>query len=126
MLRVPLLLVVTLLLVSVANAQSATDAEECGGPVYKAREVSRRAKILFYPPPEMPSDKRASEVDGQVILDVILCSNGKVTNITVAHQQPYGLTEAAMKAARKIKFRAAEKDGLIVSQRMRLEYSFKM
>jgi TonB family protein len=120
-----LLLLVFLSLVKFANAQNSVDGENCTGPVYKGKEVSRRVKLLSYPPPGMPRDKRANEVEGQVVLDVVACRSGKITNIEVVQSQPYGLTEEAIKAARKVKFRPAEKDGQIVSQRMRFEYSFR-
>jgi TonB family protein len=107
-----------------ANAQDSAGAD-CAGPVYKGKEVARRAKIVSYPAPETPNDKRASEVDGQVILDVVACKDGRITNIEVVQSQPYGLTEAAIKAAQKVKFRPAEKDNEIVSQRIRFEYNFR-
>ena len=109
-----------------ANAQASTNADDCAGPVYKGKEVTRKVKITSYPAPDMPKDKRASEVEGQVVLDVVACKDGRITDIEVVQRQPYGTTEAAINAARKVKFRPAEKNGQIVSQRMRFEYSFRM
>jgi TonB family protein len=125
-LRLSLLIGVLLSLATLANAQDPTDADTCSGPIYTGKEVSRRMKIRSYPPPETPNDKSASEIRGTVILDVVACSTGRITNITVVQPQPYGLTEAAIKAARKVTFRPAEKDGVTVSQRVRFEYHFNM
>ena len=107
-----------------ANAQE-NDGGDCSGPTYKGTEVTRKVKITSHPEPDMPKDKRASEVAGLVVLDVVACKDGKITNIEVVQGQPYGTTEAAIEAARKVKFRPAEKDGEVVSQRMRFEYRFQ-
>ncbi|PYS69064.1 MAG: hypothetical protein DMF69_18165 [Acidobacteria bacterium] len=61
-----------------------------------------------------------------MVLDVVACKDGRITNIEVVQRQPFGTTEAAVTAARKVKFRPAEKDGQVVSQRIRFEYSFRM
>jgi TonB family protein len=111
---------------SLATGQNTPEADNCMGPLYKGKEVTRRAKIVSYPAPDMPKDRRAAEVQGQVVLDVVACKDGRITNIEVVQPQPYGTTEAAIKAARKVKFRPAEKDGEVVSQRMRFEYSFRL
>ncbi len=117
---------VLLIVFTFANAQDSPDENICVGPVYKGKEVTRRAKITSYPAPEIPKDRRATEVEGQVVLDVVACKDGRITNIEVVQRQPYGTTEAAIKAARKVKFRPAEKDGQIVSQKIRFEYNFRM
>src|SRR5688572_19356752 len=108
-------LMVLLIVCTFANAQNAADEDNCIGPVYKGKEVTRRAKITSSPAPEIPKDRRATEVEGQVVLDVVACKDGRITNIKVVQPQPYGTTEAAVKAARKVKFRPAEKDGQAVS-----------
>ena len=120
------IVIASLFIVNFAKAQDSTNADNCAGPAYKGKEVTRKAKITSYPAPDMPKDKRASEVEGQVVLDVVACKDGRITNIEVIQRQPYGTTEAAINAARRVKFRPAEKDGQVVSQRMRFEYSFRM
>jgi len=59
-------------------------------------------------------------------LKVVFAANGQVTNIRVAAPLPYGLTEKAVEAARKIKFVPAMKDGKYVSMWMQLEYNFNL
>ena len=107
---------------SFVKAQESPAGEDCTGPVYKGKEVSRKAKITSYPAPEIPSDRRADEVHGKVVLDVVACQTGQITNIKVVTGQPHGWTEAAVKAAKNVKFRPAEKDGQQVSQWIRFEY----
>ncbi len=126
MIRSGSLILITLFssFVGVISAQDGADDEQCTGPVYKAKEVSRRVKILSVPPPDLPRESKATEVRGQVVLNVVACGNGRITNIQVVNGLPHGLTEAAIRAARKVKFRPAEKDGQIVSQRIIFEYKF--
>ena len=61
-----------------------------------------------------------------VILKCVFASNGSITNIRVVSGLPYGLTERAIDAARKIKFIPAMKDGKCVSMWMQLEYNFNL
>ncbi len=120
------LALLTLSAFNYANAQRSDSKPECEGPFFKAKEVTRRVKLLSYPAPQRPNDKRVDEVTGQVILDVVACRDGRITNIEVVQSQPYGLTEAAIEAARKVKFRPAEKDNEVVSQKIRFEYDFRI
>jgi TonB family protein len=121
-----LFLLLALISFSHATAQVSEDKAECVGPVYKSKEVTRRVKILSYPAPDRPSDSRVDKVKGPVILDVVACKDGRIVDIAVVQDQPYGLTEAAIKAARRVKFRPAEKDNQAVSQKMRFEYEFRL
>ena len=111
-----------------AAAQSSSEkparegqAASCSGPVYKAKEVSRKAKITSYPPPAgMPAEGEG----GRVVLKVVLCHTGEVTDIEIVEKLHDGLTEKAVEAAKLVKFIPAEKDGQKVSQRARFEYIF--
>lgn len=107
---------------SFVKAQDSPNDDACSGPVYNSKEVSRKVRITSFPPPENPSDSRAGDVRGEVVLDVVACHTGRITDIKVKAGQPYGWTEATIEAARKVRFRPAEKDGQKVSQRMRFEY----
>jgi hypothetical protein len=96
---------------------------DCAGPVYKAREVSKRAKITSFPPPKTSNDRRAGEVQDRVVLKVVLCRTGQVTNFEVIERLPYGITEKAIEAALRVQFVPAEKDGQRVSQGAIFEYN---
>ncbi|HEY1404848.1 MAG TPA: TonB family protein, partial [Pyrinomonadaceae bacterium] len=87
-----------------AQAETQTDDDK---PV-AAREVTERAVIKSKPLPSYPSEARGSGVEGRVVLRIILGSDGKVrTKIEVIEGLPYGITEEAIKAARRIKFEPA-------------------
>jgi len=55
----------------------------------------------------------------------VLASDGTVKYIFPMKPLPYGLTEAAMAAARQIKFERAIRDGEPASQFATLSYEFK-
>jgi TonB family protein len=69
---------------------------------------------------------RNNGVQGAVLLSAIFTADGKVTGIRVIRGLPDGLTEKAIEAAQKIRFKPAMKDGQPVSVRMTLEYNFAL
>jgi TonB family protein len=85
----------------------ADDNNAEGEKVYTGREVTVRARVKSKPEPESPSPGTY----GTVVLKVVFSASGTVTNISVVVGLPNGLTEAAIKAARKISFEPAIKDG---------------
>ena len=99
----------------------------CSGPVYKAKDVSRRAKIIDRPRPAgEPEGDGDWEEKGRVVLRAVLCRTGEVTDIEVVKGLPDGLTEKAVEAAKQIKFEPAERRGQKVSQRAVFEYNFRV
>ena len=100
--------------------------ESCGGQVFKAGEVTRKARITRKPAPGFTEEARANDVSGVVRLTAVLCRTGRVTDIRVEQGLPHGLTEKAVAAARSIRFRPASKGGRSVSQAVILEYSFNV
>jgi TonB family protein len=114
--------------VSAAAAQGANQPseEKCDGVVYEAKEVSQKAKITSKPPPTYPAQAAMHNVSGRVALTAVLCRSGRVTDIQVTKGLPFGLTESAAAAVKKIKFDPAQKDGQPVSQAIELEYSFSL
>jgi TonB family protein len=99
--------------------------EPCAGPIYSSKDVSRKARIIVYPVPGEPADQRARDIKGEVVLDVIACSDGTINGIEVVKGLPFGLTEESVKAAQRVVVRPAKKDGQNVSQRIRFHYEFK-
>ena len=70
--------------------------------------------------------QRREQITGTIVLKCVFAANGTITNIQVVQGLPYGLTEKAVEAARKIKFVPATKDGKNVSMWMQLEYNFNL
>lgn len=116
--------------VSRASAAGTPQIEKpatCSGPVYKAKDVSRRAQLISKPAPAgEPEGEGDWEEAGRVVLKVVLCRTGEVTDIEVVEGLPDGLTEKAIEAVRRIKFTPAERRGQKASQRAVFEYTFRV
>ena len=125
-----LVLLITLFLAAVSVAAAPginqTSDERCDGAVYEAKDVSQKARIRDKPIPKYTEAARKHNVNGTVALTAILCRSGLVTDIQVTKGLPFGLTEGAIDAAKKIKFEPAQKDGAAVSQTTQLEYNFSL
>jgi len=92
------------------------DATSATSPVHikpientPAKTVS--AEILFKPNPTYTDEARRLRVEGEVLLEVVFESRGKVRVVRVVRGLGHGLDEAAMKAAEQIRFRPALQDG---------------
>jgi TonB family protein len=94
--------------------------------VHKASEVQVRARVIKTPEPKYTKDAKKHKIEGTVILRCVFRSSGEVTDISVIQSLPDGLTERAIEAAKKIKFKPAVKDGHAVSMWMQLEYNFNL
>jgi len=93
--------------------------------VFGSTEVQKRARLLDAPAAVYPDEARAAKANGEVRLRLVLATDGTVKNIFPMKPLPHGLTEAAMEAARQIKFEPAIRNGQRVSQFTTLSYEFK-
>lgn len=105
---------------------SGTGGAGGGGRSYRATEVDQRARLLSKPEPQYTEEARRNQITGTVLLRAIFATSGEVTEIRALQALPFGLTEQAIAAARKIKFVPAMKDGRPVSVYLQLEYNFNL
>lgn len=94
-----ILVLFTVLLTPVVISRSATKSavqvkkkpEACDGPIYKATEVTKKAKVTRLVDPDINVDV-LMEVVGNVQIRAVFCLNGKVTNPEViqGEELPYG------------------------------------
>lgn len=61
----------------------------------------------------------AAGVEGQVVIDLVVGEDGRVTELKVVQSLPHGLTEEAVTALRQCKFAPGEKDGKPVPVKIR-------
>jgi TonB family protein len=113
--------------ITIASGQQPTPTPtpkvlECSIPVYKPSEVDRRVKVLTYPEPNFDFREFLTNQGTVIVLRSIFCGSGKVTDIKVQRGVSKRLDEEAIRTAKTIKFRPAEKNGEKVSQWMTLEY----
>jgi TonB family protein len=87
---------------------------------------SLQPKITYRERADYTQEAREKKVEGNVLLRVIFGVDGKIGAIRVESGLPYGLTEEAIRAARRIRFEPAMKDGKPVSVRGNLEFGFSL
>ena len=94
--------------------------------VVSAKEVDVRATITAKPKPSYTKEARRNGVHGFVTLKVLLSARGKIARVRVVKGLPAGLTENAIRAACKMEFKPAMKNGQAVSQWLTAEYVFRL
>lgn len=94
--------------------------------VFSQREVDVKPQLLERPKPSYTDSARQNNVQGKVVLRVVLSANGSVGSISAISGLSHGLTEQAIAAARRIKFSPAIKDGRPVSVAVNVEYNFSV
>jgi TonB family protein len=123
--RGELIVVVMLLFLVTARAQNVNQKnrqEKCAGPVYTYQQVTRRARITQPLDIKITEDARAHDVHGRIVVEAVLCRTGRVTDLRATESLPYGMTESALEAVRRITFTPAEMNWHTVSQRQRFEF----
>ena len=96
------------------------------GESFSVYQVDQRARLLAKPEPQYTEEARRNQVSGTVLLIAVFASSGEVVQVRALHSLPFGLTEQAIAAARRIKFEPAMKNGRAVSVYMNLEYNFNL
>jgi TonB family protein len=94
--------------------------------IFDGNEVTTRAQLLARPEPSYSEEARKAGLSGTVVLRAVFAADGTLQNIIVLRALPYGMTERAIAAARRIKFVPATKDGRPVSQFIQIEYNFNL
>jgi TonB family protein len=85
-----------------------------------------RIQILYKEKAKYTEEARQNKVQGTVVLSAIFTSDGGINSIRVIRGLPDGLTEKAIEAAKKIRFKPAEKNGAPVTVRGQLEFTFNL
>jgi TonB family protein len=94
--------------------------------VVSPKEADVRAAITAKPKPSYTKEARRNGVQGFVTLKVLLSGRGKISRVRVIKGLPAGLTENAIRAACKIEFKPAMKNGQAVSEWLNAEYVFRL
>jgi TonB family protein len=102
-------------------------------PAVEANKTSRQMQLAALPvaieekpAPEYTSEARKLRVEGEVLLQVMFAANGRVRVLRVVHGLGHGLDEAAMRAAEKIRFSPARRDGQPVDSTATLHVVFQL
>ena len=89
-------------------------------------ELGFRPQILYRERARYTDEARANKIGGTVVLRVIYSKQGKLIVLGVVRGLPYGLTENAIEAAKKIRFNPAMKDGQSVNVIGNVEFTFSI
>ena len=81
--------------------------EECPSPIYRRSGVTQMAFLNDQLEVAYTSDAVQQKVEGKIVLQLVVCSNGRVSDITIDEPLPFGLTERAIEAIRKARFQPA-------------------
>ncbi len=82
--------------------------------------------ILEKPRPEYTAEGRNLKLEGDVVLDVVFLTNGRVQVNRVVSGLGHGLDESATRAAQQIKFKPALRDGQPVDYPARVRIEFRL
>jgi len=109
------------------QAQALSSVPSSGkSEVLVGRDVATKVRLTSKPEPTYTEAARQYQIEGTVVLKAVFSASGIVTNIHIYQTLPLGLTEQAVKAARRIKFVPAVLDGRNVSMWIQLEYNFNL
>jgi tetratricopeptide (TPR) repeat protein len=106
-----------------AESDKPQPAAGCPGPIYQPSDVSQMAIITSEFPPFFTDDAIKNNVEGKIVLQAILCSTGRVANITVENHLPSGLTERAIQILKLVQFQPANLDSKPVAVMWRQEFT---
>jgi TonB family protein len=87
---------------------SATPAdEECPSPIYRRSGVTQMALLKDPLQVSYTTDAAQNKVEGKIVLQVVVCSDGRVSDVRIDEPLPFGLTERAIEAIKKVRFQPA-------------------
>ncbi len=112
-----------------ATSTAATQSSVSGGspdgdPLAEDFEVSEMPLLLNEVRVPYPTDARARGIQGNVVFDILISSDGRVRDLRVVSSPDPSLTSAAEGAVRAFKFRPARMGDKPVAIRLRYTYRF--
>lgn len=119
--KILLLILFFLFSVTLSFAQSSVENKN----KLETDKLNSPVKILYKPRATYPSTQNGTIcVTGTVTLKVTFLDSGRIGRINIVSGLPYGLSENAVEAAKKISFTPARKNGKAVSVSKTITYNF--
>jgi len=97
----------------------------CVGQIYHASQVTRPARLNDLGSLTIPQAAEGKNIEGTIVINAVLCRNGRVLNIDVVKGLPFGLTESAVNKVRNARFAPAELNFHSVSQALQVQFNVK-
>ena len=88
--------------------------------------ATTQVEIVFKPKPVYTQEARQLKLEGEVLLEVMFGANGELHVNRVVRGLGHGLDEAAVSAANKIKFQAAQRNGSSVDSTAIVHVTFQL
>jgi TonB family protein len=88
--------------------------------------LTSQVEIIFKPKPSYTDEARKLNLEGEVLLEVMFGANGQLQVNRVVRGLGHGLDEAAVKAATKIKFKPAQRNGASVNSTAVVHVMFQL
>lgn len=101
-------------------------AQDTPEHVYKVGDGVTSPKLLYRVEPQYTEEARANKVDGTVVLNVVVGTDGQAHEISVVKGVGSGLDLMAMQAIAKWRFEPGTLDGQPVAVRATIEVNFKL
>jgi len=101
-------------------------AEEPRKSLLAAGGATTRVDILGKPNPVYSTEGRTLRIQGDVVLEVVFLASGQVQVTRVVSGLGHGLDEAAIQAAKQIRFKPAKRDGQPVDFTAHVRIDFRL
>lgn len=108
------------------NGSGRGDGDASGPPPPKPVGVSQDLRIISKPRATYTAGARENNFTGSVFLRITFTASGQIGSISAVKGAPYGLTESAIAAARRIVFEPKKINGVPVAVSKTFEYSFTL
>jgi len=116
------------LVLAVVFAIAAAGVQAQDETVYRPGDGVSLPEVVTQVGPQYTSEAMRQMIEGEVVLDVVVKSNGDVGDVTVTQSLDpvYGLDENAVKAMKQWKFKPGRKDGKAVAVRVDVKMRFTL
>lgn len=111
---------------NVSNSSNTASNKEANKNSSDSKVDIKPLRLVLSPRAKYTEEARKNNTQGTVRLRVTLAASGGVTSVAVISGLPYGLTEQAIAAARKMVFIPGKRNGVKVSISRIVEYGFNI
>lgn len=88
--------------------------------------ASTPPRPTFTPDPKYPSEARKKHIEGKVLMEATIGTDGAAHDVQIVKSLGHGLDEESINALKKWKFRPAMREGKPVAVKIKVEMAFKM
>ena len=109
------------------DAQKYLEAQRLLEQQYReAAPQTRRPRVIHRVEPVYPADARDKNIKGSVVLTMVVDRDGKPQDVKISRALYPSMDQAALEAARQMRFEPALKDGEPVSETLLVEFYFSL